>query len=82
MFGWEWGGEPGNPSNASEARDRKRTQDLRSTQGLVEPVHGWIKSMLGFRQFSMRGLAKAAGEWTMVCLALNLRQLNLRMEWN
>ena len=51
-------------------------------KGLVEPVHGWIKSVLGFRQFSVRGLAKAAGEWTLVCLALNLRQLNLRMEWN
>jgi len=37
--------------------------------------------VLGFRQFSFRGLAKVAGEWTLVCLALNLKQLNPRMEW-
>ena len=46
-----------------------------------EPVNGWIKSVLGFRQFSLRGLQKAAGEWMLVCLALNLRQLSPRLEW-
>jgi transposase len=50
-------------------------------KGIVEPVNGWIKSVLGFRQFSLRGLAKVAGEWTLVCLALNLRQMSPRMEW-
>ncbi len=57
----------------------RKTYSLR--KGLVEPVNGWIKSVLGFRQFSLRGLAKVAGEWTLVCLALNLKQLNPRMEW-
>ncbi len=41
----------------------------------VEPVFGIIKSVLGFRQFSLRGLKKAAGEWTLVCLAWNLKRL-------
>jgi transposase len=50
-------------------------------KGIVEPVNGWIKSVLGFRQFSLRGLAKVAGEWALVCLALNLRQLSPQMEW-
>ena len=50
-------------------------------KGIVEPVNGWIKSVLGFRQFSLRGLQKAAGEWMLVCLALNLRQLSPRLEW-
>ena len=50
-------------------------------KGAIEPVNGWIKSVLGFRQFSLRGLIKAAGEWTLVCLALNLRQLSPRIEW-
>jgi transposase len=44
-------------------------------KSIVEPVNGWIKSVLGFRQFSMRGLQKVSGEWTLVCLALNLRQM-------
>ena len=33
------------------------------------------KNILGFRQFSMRGLAAAKGEWDLVCLALNLRRM-------
>lgn len=51
-------------------------------KGIVEPVNGWIKSVLGFRQFSLRGLAKVAGEWALVCLALNLKQLSPQMAWN
>ncbi len=41
----------------------------------VEPVIGIIKEVLGFRQFSLRGLAAAAGEWCLVCLAFNLKRL-------
>ncbi len=42
----------------------------------VEPVIGIIKEVLGFRQFSLRGLAAAAGEWGLVCLAWNLKRLH------
>jgi len=41
----------------------------------VEPVFGIIKSVLGFRQFSLRGLIKVSGEWTLVCLAWNLKRM-------
>ena len=41
----------------------------------VEPVFGIIKSVLGFRQFSLRGLSKASGEWILVCLAWNLKRM-------
>jgi len=40
----------------------------------VEPVIGIIKEILGFRQFSLRGLKKVAGEWCLVCLAFRLRR--------
>jgi transposase len=43
----------------------------------VEPVIGIIKEVLGFRQFSLRGLVAAAGEWTLVCLAFNLKRLQV-----
>ena len=43
----------------------------------VEPVIGIIKEILGFRQFSLRGLAAAAGEWCLVCLAFNLKRLHV-----
>jgi hypothetical protein len=42
----------------------------------VEPVIGIIKEVLGFRQFSLRGLAAATGEWWLVCLAFNLKRLH------
>jgi transposase len=42
----------------------------------VEPVIGIIKEVLGFRQFSLRGLVAAAGEWCLVCLAFNLKRLH------
>jgi transposase len=42
----------------------------------VEPVIGVIKEVLGFRQFSLRGLGAAAGEWCLVCLAWNLKRLH------
>jgi transposase len=42
----------------------------------VEPVIGIIKEILGFRQFSLRGLFKAAGEWNLVCIGFNLKRLH------
>jgi transposase len=42
----------------------------------VEPVIGIIKEVLGFRQFSLRGLANTAGEWCLVCLAFNLKRMH------
>jgi len=48
-------------------------------QQTIEPVFGIIKDAMGFRRFSLRGLAKAGLEWLLVCLAYNLRRLH-RME--
>jgi transposase len=42
----------------------------------VEPVIGIIKAVLGFRQFSLRGLDPADCEWCLVCLAFNLKRLH------
>lgn len=42
----------------------------------VEPVIGIIKEVMGFRQFSLRGLVKAAGEWSLVCLAFNFKRMH------
>ena len=36
---------------------------------LSEAPNGWIKEAMGFRRFSVQGLAKARGEWNLVCLA-------------
>jgi transposase len=50
-------------------------QAYRRRKWLAEPPNGWIKNVLGFRQFSLRGLAKAQAEWQIVCAALNLRRM-------
>ena len=55
-------------SQESEAAYRKR-------KWIVEAPNGWIKSVLGFRQFSLRGLHKVKAEFKLVCLALNLRRM-------
>ena len=44
---------------------------------LWEAPYGWIKHVLGFRCFSLRGLAKVRGEWDLVCLAVNAKRLHL-----
>jgi transposase len=44
-------------------------------QQTVEPVFGIIKSVLGFRQFLLRGKEKVGLEWKWVCLAYNLKRL-------
>ena len=41
----------------------------------VEPVFGIIKSVMGFRQFSLRGLTQVQGEWSLVCLAWNVKRM-------
>jgi IS5 family transposase len=47
----------------------------RRRKWLAEPPNGWIKNVLGFRQFSLRGLHRVQAEWKLVCMALNLRRM-------
>lgn len=42
----------------------------------IEPAYGIIKSVLGFRQFLLRGLEKVAIEWDLVMLAYNCKRLH------
>ena len=48
----------------------------RLRKSTVEPVIGIIKETLGFRQFSLRGLLAVSGEWTLVCIAYDLKRLH------
>jgi len=43
---------------------------------VAEPVFGQIKQARGFRQFLLRGLEKAQGEWAMICLTHNILKLH------
>ena len=64
-------------------RQTKRSRKIyKRRKAIVEPVFGWIKSVLGFRSFSMRGVENVRGEWSLVCLALNLKRMGSKMEWS
>jgi transposase len=70
------------PADATPVRcmqHRLKTRAGRAVYALrkqtVEPVFGIIKSVLGFRQFLTRGLANVQNEWTLVCLAWNLKRM-------
>ena len=74
--------KPPNPAHVASPRMADRLKSAagraryRRRKAIVEPVIGWIKEVLGFRRFSLRGVAKAHGEWNVVCLAVNLRRLH------
>lgn len=61
-------------------RDKLRSEEGKALYArrnhTVEPVFGIIKAAMGFRGFSLRGKEKVSGEWTLVCLAYNLRRLH------
>ena len=69
----------GNASPTQAMAHRLKTKARRALYALrkqtVEPVFGIIKSVLGFRQFSLRGLKKVSGEWRLVCLAWNVKRM-------
>lgn len=60
---------------ATKFETEQGRRDYRKRKWIAEPPNGWIKNVLGFRQFSMRGLEKAKAEFKLVCLALNLRRM-------
>jgi transposase/IS5 family transposase len=70
---------PATATPAETMAHRLKTKDGRKRYALrkhtVEPVFGIIKSVMGFRQFSLRGLDKVRGEWRLVCLAWNLKRM-------
>ena len=61
---------------AHRVATREGRARYRLRQQTVEPVFGIIKQALGFRRFSLRGVAKVSLEWTLVTLAYNLRRLH------
>jgi transposase len=70
---------PDNPTPVEAMAHRLKTPEGRALYALrkqtPEPVFGIIKSVLGFRQFSMRGLEKARGEWSLVTMAWNMKRM-------
>jgi len=68
-------GLPRTAAMAAKMQTEETRAAYRRRKWLAEPPNGWIKNILGFRQFSMRGLHRVQAEWKLVCLALNLRRM-------
>jgi hypothetical protein len=60
---------------ARKLRTKKGREVYAKRKGIIEPIFGQLKQVLGFRQFSMRGLAAMRGEWRLMCTVHNLLKL-------
>jgi len=70
---------PENPTPVEAMAHRLKTRAGRELYALrkqiPEPVFGIIKSVMGFRQFLLRGIDKVRGEWRLVTMAWNLKRM-------
>jgi hypothetical protein len=70
---------PENPTAVEAMAHRLKTPEGKKLYALrkqvPEPVFGIIKSVLGFRQFLLRGLDQVRGEWSLVTMAWNMKRI-------
>ena len=70
---------PENPTPVEAMAHRLKTARGRDLYALrkqtPEPVFGIIKSVMGFRQFMLRGIDRVRGEWRLVTMAWNIKRL-------
>jgi hypothetical protein len=71
--------QPDQPTPVEAMADRRKTAEGRSLYAqrkcIPEPVFGIIKSVIGFRQFQLRGLDKVGAEWNLVTMAWNMKRM-------
>jgi len=71
--------EPVDPTPAEAMAHRLKTPEGKKLYALrkqtPEPVFGIIKSVLGFRQFLLRGLENVRNEWSLVTMAWNIKRI-------
>jgi transposase len=68
-------GLPAKQRMARKLRTKKGREMYAKRKGMIEPIFGQLKQVLGFRQFSMRGLASMRGEWRLMATVHNLLKL-------
>ena len=70
---------PQNPTPVQAMAHRLNTPQGRKLYALrkqiPEPVFGIVKSVMGFRQFMLRGLDQVRGEWNLVTMAWNMKRM-------
>ena len=59
-------------------RDAKKIELLKKRIGTVEPVMAWVKHLLGFKRWTVRGIEKVRSQWMLLCTTVNLGKLYLQ----
>jgi transposase len=71
---------PENPTPVEAMAWRLRTPQGKELYALrkqtPEPVFGIIKSVMGFRQFLLRGIDHVRGEWSLVTMSWNIKRMH------
>ncbi len=74
---------PPNPTSVEKVKHRLQTKEGKAIynkrKSTVEPVFGIIKHVIGFREFMLRGFKEVKGEWSLMCIAYNLKRLHIMM---
>jgi hypothetical protein len=60
---------------ARKLRTKQGRQMYAKRKGMIEPIFGQLKHVLGFRQFSLRGLASMRAEWRLMATVHNVLKL-------
>ena len=66
---------------AKKMQSQRGRDHYRKRKYLAEPPFGWIKNVLGFDRFHLRGIDKVPHEWTLASLAANLKRMHGKMVW-
>ncbi len=55
--------------------EKERKAFYARRKSTIEPIFGVVKSVIGFTKFSLRGIDAVTSEWSLVCIAYNLKRL-------
>lgn len=56
-------------------KDKQKSQLIKKRMGIVEPIFAWIKQLMGFRRWTVRGLEKVKAQWALLCAVVNLGKM-------
>ena len=66
---------------ARKMETQRARNQYRKRKYLAEPPFAWIKHVMGFDRFHLRGIEKVSHEWELASLAANLRRLHGKLAW-
>jgi len=67
--------EPLRQAMVDKMKQEESQKIYKKRKTIVEPVFGQIKANMGFQGFSVRGLMRAGGEFSLVCTVHNIKKI-------